>query len=75
LESTNGVPGDVAELESPQVTLTESMCLHFWYNMYGPDISTLTLLAKVTFTFLILILFVSFVFFFFSFCVLFFSSF
>jgi hypothetical protein len=47
LESTNGNTGDNADLQSPSLILTSPLCMHFWYNMYGQDIDTLSVIAKV----------------------------
>ena len=47
LESSDGVQGDVADLTTPLLRLNGPVCLTFWYNMYGADIDTLSVVAKV----------------------------
>lgn len=34
-------PGDNAKLDSPKLQFSGSMCLKFYYHMYGADIGTL----------------------------------
>jgi hypothetical protein len=42
IESSNPrVQGDKARLSTPQYPPTNSMCLTFWYHMYGSDIGSL----------------------------------
>ncbi|KAK7069136.1 hypothetical protein SK128_025175 [Halocaridina rubra] len=35
-------PGDTAILESEPVTITDTACLTFWYNLYGSSVGSLT---------------------------------
>lgn len=37
----NGNPGNVAKLESVEITSSPHQCLSFWYNMHGEDIGSL----------------------------------
>ncbi|KAK7502639.1 hypothetical protein BaRGS_00006214, partial [Batillaria attramentaria] len=46
LEANSGSAGDTAQLESPSVQLDAPLCMTFWYNMYGADIDSLTVLSK-----------------------------
>ena len=51
LEANNARPGALAELLSPTVDVSrEGLCLRFWYNMYGNDMGTLLVYARVGLT-------------------------
>lgn len=46
--STPRRPNDTARIESPEVPpKATAQCVRFWYHMYGPDVNTLNVYAKV----------------------------
>ena len=42
MEASSRQPGDYAKLNSPKLRFSGSMCLQFFYHMYGADMGTLT---------------------------------
>lgn len=46
IESNNHAQNAKARLISPTYPGTSPMCLQFWYNMYGSDVSRLSVYAK-----------------------------
>ncbi|XP_066288978.1 MAM domain-containing glycosylphosphatidylinositol anchor protein 2-like [Branchiostoma lanceolatum] len=44
--STPQVEGDIARLYSPTVTANSTMCVRFWYHMYGMHMGTLNVYAQ-----------------------------
>ena len=42
MEASSRQPGDYAKLNSPKLRFNGSMCLQFYYHMYGADMGTLT---------------------------------
>ena len=48
MEADNHSPNAKARLISPTYPGSSTMCLEFWYNMYGADVGKLSVYAKGT---------------------------
>ena len=46
MEASSRQPGDFAKLNSPKLRFDGSMCLQFFYHMYGADMGTLTVIIN-----------------------------